>query len=71
MSDDNYPDDIHSYDNDPRSPFYVEPVLVSDCCQALWDEPEEDVCPKCGEECNWETPEEPEPPERERWEDED
>jgi len=21
----NYPDDIHQYDNDPRSPFYVEP----------------------------------------------
>lgn len=22
---DNYPDDIRSYDHDPRSPFYVEP----------------------------------------------
>lgn len=22
---DNYPDDIHDYDHDPRSPFYEEP----------------------------------------------
>jgi hypothetical protein len=25
MSNDNYPDDIRNYDNDPRSPFYKDP----------------------------------------------
>jgi len=27
----NYPDDIRSYDNDPRSPFYVEPPTCDEC----------------------------------------
>lgn len=31
----NYPDDIHNYDNDPRSPFYDE---EPDC-----------VCVSCGD----------------------
>ena len=33
---DNYPDDIRQYDNDPRSPFYVEP----EDCEELEDESE-------------------------------
>ena len=27
----NYPDDIRSYDSDPRSPFYVEPPTCDEC----------------------------------------
>ena len=27
----NYPDDIRSYDSDPRSPFYNGDVLCSEC----------------------------------------
>lgn len=26
MRDKNYPDDIHQYDDDPRSPFFVDPL---------------------------------------------
>ncbi len=36
---DNYPDDIRRYDNDPRSPFYVEP---SDYCKNCSEK--HDVC---------------------------
>ena len=28
----NYPDDIRQYDNDPRSPFYVEPPVECSTC---------------------------------------
>jgi hypothetical protein len=43
---DNYPDDIRSYDDDPRSPFYVDPngwmeeasdVLAEDMAKQLAD----------------------------------
>ena len=27
----NYPDDIRSYDLDPRSPFYIEPPKCEEC----------------------------------------
>ena len=26
MNNSNYPDDIHNYDDDPRSPEYIEPL---------------------------------------------
>ena len=29
---DNYPDDIRRYDNDPRSPFYIEPETICKKC---------------------------------------
>jgi len=32
MNDDNYPDDIRKYDSDPRSPFYVEPIIYCVIC---------------------------------------
>ena len=28
----NYPDDIRNYDNDPRSPFYVQPLVKCKEC---------------------------------------
>ena len=31
---DNYPDDIRSYDNDPRSPFYEEPEDSDEALEA-------------------------------------
>jgi hypothetical protein len=31
----NYPDDIRMYDNDPRSPFYVEPPTCEECEEEL------------------------------------
>jgi len=40
----NYPDDIRQYDNDPRSPFYVEPVEVDE---------EEDESENWGEADDW------------------
>jgi len=37
---DNYPDDIRQYDDDPRSPFYVDPnewqIEEADKLAALW-----------------------------------
>lgn len=51
---DNYPDDIRSYDNDPRSPFYVEPMVECNECNQ-WceleemDENEEGTCFMCVE----------------------
>ena len=36
---DNYPDDIRQYDDDPRSPFYVDPMeAIYDARDALVDE---------------------------------
>ena len=32
---DNYPSDIRSYDNDPRSPFYEEPPECDECGSVL------------------------------------
>jgi len=32
---DNYPDDIRNYDNDPRSPFYIEPPTCDECEEEL------------------------------------
>jgi len=32
---DNYPDDIRNYDNDPRSPFYIEPPICDECEEEL------------------------------------
>jgi hypothetical protein len=39
----NFPDDIHNYDDDPRSPFYEEPELCQECEEPLeidfdWDD---------------------------------
>jgi hypothetical protein len=34
----NYPDDIHNYDNDPRSPFFVDPNYVCDGCNQAFEE---------------------------------
>jgi hypothetical protein len=34
---DNYPDDIRRYDNDPRSPFYVEPSAYCEECAEKFD----------------------------------
>jgi hypothetical protein len=34
---DNYPDDIRQYDNDPRSPFYVQPPVDCAYCHASCD----------------------------------
>lgn len=31
----NYPDDIRSYDSDPRSPFYIEPPTCDECGEEL------------------------------------
>lgn len=27
----NYSDDIRNYDNDPRSPFYIDPPVCEEC----------------------------------------
>ncbi|URC15422.1 hypothetical protein JLT2_54 [Paraglaciecola Antarctic JLT virus 2] len=27
----NYPDDIRDFDNDPRSPFYIDPPVCEEC----------------------------------------
>ena len=35
MSIDNYPDDIHSFDDCPSSPFYEEPPECEECGKAL------------------------------------
>jgi len=34
---DNYPDDIRKYDNDPRSPFYVEPEAYCENCSEKFE----------------------------------
>ena len=39
---DNYPDDIRSWDHDPRSPFYVEPPRYCTDCGNLIDEEDEE-----------------------------
>ena len=49
----NYPDDIRSYDDDPRSPFYkgdtVQIVCKEDYCGAESEVHENcDFCPECG-----------------------
>lgn len=36
----NYPDDIHNFDNDPRSPFYIEPPEQCDNCKEVIKENE-------------------------------
>ena len=41
----NYPENIRQFDDDPRSPFYVEPPLT-DCCEAEMDG---EFCSGCGE----------------------
>jgi hypothetical protein len=36
MNNSNYPDDIRRFDNDPRSPFYVEPIInCRECGHAI------------------------------------
>ena len=35
---DNYPDDIRSFDKDPRSPFYVEPSIACKNCNKHYEE---------------------------------
>ncbi len=52
---DNYPDDIRQYDDDPRSPFFDEPTHLpcADCGEMNWaDEYATDdiVCDACLEE---------------------
>jgi hypothetical protein len=37
---DNYPDDIRKYDSDPRSPFYVEPIIRCKVCDSVVEEGE-------------------------------
>ena len=34
---DNYPDDIRCYDNDPRSPFFVQPPISCGECHQMCD----------------------------------
>ena len=51
----NYPDDIRKYDNDPRSPFYVETYTHCEQCEKKLDEEEgvveyEDSC-FCSHDC--------------------
>lgn len=45
---DNYPDDIRNFDNDPRSPFYVEPIC-RECGMEEIDCICNDRCDECGE----------------------
>ena len=33
----NYPDDIRQYDNDYRSPFFVQPPIACGCCHQMCD----------------------------------
>ena len=47
---DNYPDDIHMYDHDPRSPFYVAPPAECECCFEQFDADDLDddgYCDEC------------------------
>ena len=49
----NYPDNIHQFDNDPRSPFYIEGPICPDCEEHLECDSQdefgipESYCPKC------------------------
>ena len=54
MVDSNYPDDIRAYDNDPRSPFYIPPILHCEACEepiADGEEHELRYLQFCGNEC--------------------
>lgn len=53
MQHSNYPDDIRRYDNDPRSPFYVEPDYCDECGD---DELEDGRCASCCSSARAETP---------------
>jgi len=45
---DNYPDDILSFNNDPRSPFYVEPpVRCLKCSEQFETEAGSLICDDC------------------------
>ena len=51
---DNYPDDIRQYDDDPRSPFYNQPTcpvcgedLNDEVCPCQEEEEEDDPTPYC------------------------
>jgi len=49
----NYPDDIRSYDNDFRSPFFTEPKIECDDCGYFFDEEDIDnsgCCLNCSTE---------------------
>ncbi len=47
----NYPDDIRLYDNDPRSPFYTQPLDSGSCreCGAFFhlDDLKDGLCKIC------------------------
>lgn len=45
----NYPDDIHNYDNDRRSPFFVDPTYVCEGCEQAFEE-----CDMATEKLCWE-----------------
>ena len=45
----NYPDDIRNYDDHPGSPFYIEPWIMCEVCEAIYppDEMEDAMCVSC------------------------
>lgn len=47
----NYPDDIHNYDNNPRSPFYEEPPTCEHCGEYLFVDYQEKTCYCLNDDC--------------------
>lgn len=48
---DNYPDDIRSYDSDPRSPFCVDEWRCEKCGEGEYDCLCCELCGEVGEDC--------------------